>query len=367
MNSLLFLSESRNRKLNHNVLVTRLLDFLGIEYRKVSKRSFWLANEDRLHYIYSDLQTEGREALARYHPDRPDGDEETFKCLSVSLSQARRSFVKKIGSSEERMSQMADQENRSERRKHSPKSLAKYAQRYKKKPILEEPQLEAPKKDRRVFWTAEAVTKLRQYAALGWSSKDAAQALGRPYADVKNKSRYSGISFSSRPWKSHPISSWSEEKYEKLRQMRKDCKTIPQIAAELGYSQSLVHIHLARLKIERSHRLAFTENEDAIMRRFIKEGRLWKEIFAALPHRSQFSIRSRGIKLGLVGHRVSYWSKFEDEQLRNLCAQKKTDPEMALALRRSVHGIAQRRKHLDLKKLAGTGREFVPQKQLKAA
>ena len=82
------------------------LSRLGVESRK--KAGWWLANEDRLHYIYHDFKLALRNWRKAHHPDR-GGDHDDYAEFNAACGLLLRSFHRRgIGGTPDPLRQRKD-------------------------------------------------------------------------------------------------------------------------------------------------------------------------------------------------------------------------------------------------------------------
>lgn len=82
------------RKKDFNGSIPNVLKALGISFKSTTGRSFWLANEAELEYLYHDFCEESRKALKSLHPDR-GGDGYEFGEFAKVVAQIKKTFWKK--------------------------------------------------------------------------------------------------------------------------------------------------------------------------------------------------------------------------------------------------------------------------------
>jgi len=89
------LSNAANRKVRFlGSTIYDVMDFLSIDVKRITKRSFWIANEHELDGIYKEFSSRIKEGFRKLHPDT-GGDGYAFGKFREASKKVEAAFKKK--------------------------------------------------------------------------------------------------------------------------------------------------------------------------------------------------------------------------------------------------------------------------------
>jgi hypothetical protein len=200
------------------------------------------------------------------------------------------------------------------------------------------------------FWTAKEDALLVQLRAEGASTSEIAERLPhRTRSAIRRRARsFVESGLIERQGASSP-KKWTREDNRRLEEMRRERRTVREIAVALRRTADSVSRHMT-VKLRKGEvalqRRNWTTEEDALLVQLRMEDATTSEIAARLPQRSLQAIALRArrfVEVGLIERQGSKsrreWTREENRRFEEMLRQKKTVQEIATALRRGVPSV----------------------------